>query len=985
MRYVVNVSKLCWLASLSQLGVTFIGFCTPGIIVSIYTLLACNASVPYIEEHLDGNLCRCTGYRSIWDAARSLCDDGDTVVRGPCGVPCRECPERDDCKQECNLEEVVRTSSKDKMQHYTDTFLADKTWRDQPNSMFPSELMDANSEVSTNLSKPMVVVDQSDLSAGGTWFKPTTFNDLLSLMREFGGKIVIGNTEVGIETKFKHAVFPRLISPSDSIAELFGISKSESQVIIGSCCSLSVIQHYCGELAESHPAWSRTVMPFHDMLRWFASTQIRNVACLGGNLVTASPISDMNPMLAAAGANLVLASIDASGAVCRRSVAVSDFFVKYRTVDLGPSEVVERVEVPILRPVLEYFQPFKQARRREDDISIVTSGMRLRLGVSAGKFVIEDAHLAFGGMAIKTVMTAQTASCLIGSEFSLHTFQLAIDVLMKELSLPEGVPGGQAAFRMTLASSFLYKFFLLCVEELKADVEVILANPSAYPDLPADLPPVPQVSPEEASGKWSFVSGKKPEFTGEQVFPAPKVAKGYEDVVLPKDVETPPSAKAAEVGKPVTHASGPLHCTGEALYADDIPVPSTALEAVLVLTDQCGCTFDSVDTLPALQVPGVYAVYTYEDIVRIGGKNEFGPVIEDEVVFLPPGTKILNVGQVVGVVVAESIEKAELGARSCVVKYGSAVEKVVLSIEEAIQANSFYEMAIHDLARGDANILDSLSEMPDTSGEPKVGDTIKVSGSFRCGNQEHFYLETQSTLVVPSDADTNLTIYCSTQAATKTQKYSALATGTHASKVVVRVKRLGGGFGGKETRTVFSSLAAAVAAKISGRPVRLTLGRDLDMKLSGNRHAFLANYSASALLTDEGPKLVAFDVKLYSNCGFALDLSGPVMDRALFHVDGCYFFPHFRAKVSIVAEAFFSHRPFPSSILNSCLTTFFYRDFLAVQARLRTQLSVDSEHPKEWLLWNTSWIIWLWHVVLLRRKLGNATSIRSAMKHLLVW
>jgi xanthine dehydrogenase/oxidase len=197
--------------------------------------------------------------------------------------------------------------------------------------------------------------------------------------------------------------------------------------------------------------------------------------------------------------------------------------------------------------------------------------------------------------------------------------------------------------------------------------------------------------------------------------------------------------------------------------------------------------------------------------------------------------------------------------------------------------------------------------------------------------------------VVPSDADTNLTIYCSTQAATKTQKFSASATGTPASKVVVRVKRLGGGFGGKETRTLFSSLAAAVAAKISCRPVRLTLGRDEDMKLTGNRHAFLSYYKASAQITEEGAKLVAMEVTMYSNSGFALDLSIPVMDRALFHVDGCYFIPHFRAKVRVSARG---RKMLLSMTLTLCLWRI--RASHVAPHRLRTLRSAGSEVRKAW-------------------------------------
>jgi xanthine dehydrogenase/oxidase len=106
---------------------------------------------------------------------------------------------------------------------------------------------------------------------------------------------------------------------------------------------------------------------------------------------------------------------------------------------------------------------------------------------------------------------------------------------------------------------------------------------------------------------------------------------------------------------------------------------------------------------------------------------------------------------------------------------------------------------------------------------------------------------------------------------------------------------MGGGFGGKETRSVFASCAAAVAAKISGRPVRLTLARDVDMSITGTRHVFVTKYHASARIRETGPKLEALDIQLYANAGCAFDLSGPVVDRALFHVDGCYFFPNFRA------------------------------------------------------------------------------------------
>lgn len=298
---------------------------------------------------------------------------------------------------------VCCTSSKDKVKAYKDTFLADQSWRDQPNKMFPKELLEEGSSDAALLARPLMVVDRSEYHAGGTWFKPTTLTELLTLLKEFGGmgkgacKLVVGNTEVGIETRFKQILYPRLISPAESIRELFSITATDDSLVIGACCPLSTIQHEC-EILGTDPSLTRTVLPIHDMLRWFASTQIRNVACLGGNLVTASPISDMNPMLAAMGATLTLSSLNDQNEIERRQVRVSEFFLKYRIVDLKPTEVLECISVPRLGKVMEYVKPFKQARRREDDISIVTAGMKIKLAVQDSRFVIADASMAYGGM-----------------------------------------------------------------------------------------------------------------------------------------------------------------------------------------------------------------------------------------------------------------------------------------------------------------------------------------------------------------------------------------------------------------------------------------------------------------------------------------------------------------------------------------------------------------------------------------------------------
>lgn len=871
------------------------GFCTPGIIVAVYSLFANSSDKDYIEEHLDGNLCRCTGYRPIWDAARSLCtvsDVEDIMTVGPCGTPCRECPERDECTNECNVKDkqnaddsnICCSSSRDKMNEFkhklsqmnpTSAPTSSASWLSQPNDMFPKELMD-------QVDLPLCIVDKTFHKAG-TWLKVTTLLDFLKLLKRFQGegcKIVVGNTEVGIETKFKHSVFPRLISPSPTIESIFEIKQEENYLRIGSCVSLSSLQHFCST-ALSDDGYARIAKPIHDMLRWFASTQIRNVACLGGNLATASPISDMNPLLASMSSRLVISSIDENGIIQRRKVLVSDFFLSYRTVDMKPYELIEAIEVPKPRKIFEYIAPFKQARRREDDISIVTSGMRIRVSPQNGdSFTITDASLAFGGMAPKTVMAKKTESFLIGKVLSKETFEEGIKVLQDEMMLPDSVPGGQAQYRVALASSFLFKMYFQVSNDLSVDLSNLVTNPALNP-VEKQLPKPPVIEQSECSILESFVDRKKPSFIGTQKYPKPKAYVGLEG--KSRKMTVPSNISIDKVGKPSVHASASLHCTGEAKYTDDILLPPGTLQATLILAKDCNGILLDIDATDALKIPGVVAVYTHEDIAKIGGDNIMGPVNHDEFLFLPKGEHIAFVGQPIGVCIADSLEASETGARSVKIVTRDSDQKAIISIEDAIRENSFYDFARHKLERSTAIQIDDGDEV------------VNVSGSFRCGGQEHFYLETNSTLAVPNESGTNMTIFTSTQAVTKTQMYCASTTNTPAAKMVVHMKRMGGGFGGKETRSVFASCAAAVAAKISNSPVRLTLSRDVDMSITGGRHSFLANYKASAIRKKDGVvKLKSLDLELYSNGGSALDLSGPVMDRAILHSDGPYFWPEFK-------------------------------------------------------------------------------------------
>jgi xanthine dehydrogenase/oxidase len=235
--------------------------------------------------------------------------------------------------------------------------------------------------------------------------------------------------------------------------------------------------------------------------------------------------------------------------------------------------------------------------------------------------------------------------------------------------------------------------------------------------------------------------------------------------------------------------------------------------------------------------------------------------------------------QTIGVILAESHELAVLAARRVKIEYEDL--PAVISIDDAIAASSYYP-AHHEILSG---------PMDKEKGEAD----ICVEGSGRIGGQEHFYLETNATIALPSE-NGHMEIFSSTQNVNETQRFCSSVCGLPEAKVVVKCKRMGGGFGGKESRSVPIACTAALAAHVTDRPVSITIERDVDMSISGQRHAFQYKYKAGMM---KDGTLKFLDVELYSNAGCSHDISVAVMDRALFHVDNVYRWPALHARANV--------------------------------------------------------------------------------------
>ncbi|MCP4470207.1 MAG: xanthine dehydrogenase molybdopterin binding subunit [Gammaproteobacteria bacterium] len=323
-------------------------------------------------------------------------------------------------------------------------------------------------------------------------------------------------------------------------------------------------------------------------------------------------------------------------------------------------------------------------------------------------------------------------------------------------------------------------------------------------------------------------------------------------------------AKETAPGRAIPHESASLHVAGEATYVDDIPELAGTLYVALGLSSEAHARIRSIDLEAVQNAPGVVGVITAADIP---GVNDCGPIIHDDPILAD--SEVQFVGQPIFAVAANSYTAARKAVRLAEIDYESL--PAVLDVATGRQQQSFVIPPMH-LRRGDAE--QALQSSPSRS-----------QGAFSIGGQEQFYLEGQISYVAPKE-DGCFHLWCSTQHPTEMQQVVAHALGIDFNQVVVEMRRMGGGFGGKESQSaIFACIAAVVASKL-GRPVKLRLDRDDDMTITGKRHGFEFAYDVGY---DDDGQIHAARVDMAAQAGFSADLSGPVVTRAVCHFDNAYY------------------------------------------------------------------------------------------------
>jgi xanthine dehydrogenase/oxidase len=468
------------------------------------------------------------------------------------------------------------------------------------------------------------------------WYRPVTVEQLLQIKSVHpDAKLIGGSTETQIEIKFKAMRYAASVYLGD-ISELRQFTLHDNYLEIGANVSLTDLEHICDQAVKKYgDARGQPFKAIKKQLLYFAGRQIRNVASPAGNLATASPISDLNPVLVATNTILVAKSLEGE-----TEIPMTEFFQGYRKTALAPNAIIASLRIPAAQTQKEYMRAYKQAKRKDDDIAIVNSALRVTLSETND---VVSANLVFGGMAAMTVSAKNAEAYIVGKKFTNPaTLEGVMSALEQDFDLPFGVPGGMASYRKSLAMGFFYRFYYDVLSGLEVQSS----------DLDSDV--VAEIERAISSGQ--------------------------------KDHESSVAYQKNILGKATPHVAALKQSTGEAQYTDDIPVQMNELFACMVLSTKPHAKIISVDASAALDIPGVADYVDHTDLPNPEA-NWWGAPKADELFFAVD--EVTTAGQPIGVILASTAKIAEEGMRAVKVEYEDLPS--ILTMEEAIEAESYFE------------------------------------------------------------------------------------------------------------------------------------------------------------------------------------------------------------------------------------------------------------------------------------------------------
>jgi xanthine dehydrogenase/oxidase len=829
------------------------GYCTPGFVMNMHSLLIENEgkdlTQKQIEQAFDGNICRCTGFRPILYAMKSFASAW--TYKDEAGTP------------------VCHVDPAERVKHY-----------DTPRGIDTD-----------NLNKnPRTLHFAKD---GCRWYRPLQVKDVHQLMETYKDsaevKLVGGNTSPGIPAV--NPVNPKVFIDISQIKELRQTVVDTKQITVGALTTytefLSLLED---QLEKAAAGPQKGLEALHYMAIRTAGKIVRNAATLAGNtMLVARNVTSGYPF--PSDLFIALSVLDTQLSVSTSAgtdkIHILDFIHKYSSDPAyARTAIITAYHIP-LTSENDYVQTYKVAIRKENSHSLANAGFKVNLGKGN---TIETANLVISGITTHPFRAKETETYLKGKVFDPAALEGGLKVLTKEVAgvigtLPQwfvNLPteGVDNSFRLALLQSYFYKFFVYVL---------YIISPSQVPECDVSAP---------------AVEFDRPVSKGQQNF------KTYKE-------EYP-------VSWPMIKFSAFEQASGEAIYTHDIPVPVKGLQGAFVTSTRTYANFhyhipdgnggsrkrevDEVIKHVKSKFPGVVNYFTYRDIPP-GGQNGTDEYDAPDPIFCVD--EVTTYGQCIGLVVAEkeqtAIDAAAYLSENCI---AYAEYDPILTIREAVKKGSIFPGYTREtddnqkITRSGSDIGWILKSGPKGL-EPGImygattlsgNDCVIVAGTQKTGCQIHFYMETQSCFSEPGEHK-KMKLHPSSQSPTSIQSDAAGTLNINANNVDVSIKRLGGGYGGKTTRTPYVASPTTLASRLLKKPVRVAMPRKVDSLMIGHRHPFLGEYNIAIVPEgkDKG-KIMGTVFEFYSNGGNTVDCSFDVMDCAILGSDNSYSIKNFQAE-----------------------------------------------------------------------------------------
>ena len=844
------------------------GYCTPGFVMNMFTRMQKDTkpNVKEVEDLFDGNICRCTGYRPILDGFKKLASD----YKPPKHVP--------EIKIDPNYKPKESPSTtKITIPHGFANYM------ETPEPIHFSE---------------------NDFN----YFRPVTLNELFDLLETYGPvgpnlQLMSGNTAVGIyPTKANYNETyqnPKCSIDISKIAELQAVSLDDNSLAVGGQMTLSRFLEVLGNQIENlSEVSSKGLVALQEHLHKVANLQVRNEATLAGNIFIGTNKGFLSDLV------LVLATLEATVTVItadNRSGITYPILELPKASELDKSAIYFAINIP-LTFANDYIKTFKIRRRVEDCHAIVNAGFKVTLDknehIMASRFVVNGINASYedtsDGLKFTPTLLTHVSEILIGKPWSEDTLTEALHAIKNDIEkfeppkndLNEYLEINQIPFsyRSNLVFALFYKFFVSVCKQRQIKVSPLIE--SLNEPLHNDI----------SSGIQFYNS--------------------YEE-------ELPVSA-------PFIKLSAFMQATGEAIYTSSVLPPPNTLEAAFVYSTISKGTFHyclptnekvSLEQLTHFlrdKFSGFNDLIAYPDIQEDYRINNWGGAGLDDPLFVPSEDddipevvlkkgessnvffprEIATIGAPLAIVLAttEALANAiaEYVRRHCI-KY---TEQQGIYIEEALKRHHYFEQSpstnpglshIEEMIRpgSDIKLIEHLEMLAKDGNHAKSGMS---HGNHATGYQNHFYMETMTGLIIPGE-NKDMILYSTTQNLADDQSVVASILGIDAADVKVVVQRLGGGFGGRQSRARFVAGPIAIASSKHNRPVRLKMSRETNFIMCGNRHPFYGHFATQF---EPSGKITGMVMNYVSNGGSTYDLSFPVMDLSVLSADNAYNIQHLK-------------------------------------------------------------------------------------------